>query len=348
MARSPLVWDTGQRHHSTQKVPKLSVLSSVSIRAPRALLCGMIRSNVTRFPSSLEITTDAVRTQIAAMGAEVFEFGLFKPESDEPDGGPPMLPRVWDVSGLMRSIPWLRLQNSQGRNIYVRPQGEHNLSLVDDLNRDAVEQMKRAGFQPATVIETSPGNYQAWLKHPERLPKDLGTAAARTLARQFGGDMGAADWRHFGRLGGFTNRKPKYQGPDGLFPFVLVIEATGSTYPEAERFLSGVRREVDEATRLKGERSRTVFSARRVDSPLKSIDAFRNNPTYGGDGTRVDLAYALYALSNGVSEADLRAALASRDLSHKGNERRQQEYIERTIQKAGLLLEKQCSRGLGR
>jgi hypothetical protein len=308
----------------------------------------MIPSNGTRFPTSLEITTEAARTQIAAMGADVFEFGLFKPEPDEPNGEPPMLPRTWDASGLMRSIPWLRLQNSQGRNIYVRPQGEHSLSLVDDLTRDAVEQMKRAGFQPAAVIETSPGNYQAWLKHPERLPRDLGTAVARALARQFGGDLGAADWRHFGRLAGFTNRKPKYQGPDGLFPFVRVIEATGSTYAEAERFLAGVRREMEQATRMKADMSRSAFSARRVDSPLKSIDAFRDNPVYCGDGTRVDLAYALYALSHGVSEADLRAALASRDLSHKGNERRQEDYVERTVRKATLLVGKQYGRGLSR
>jgi hypothetical protein len=308
----------------------------------------MIPSNGTRFPTSLEITTEAVRTQIAAMGADVFEFGLFKPEPDEPNGEPPMLPRTWDASGLMRSIPWVRLQNSQGRNIYVRPQGEHNLSLVDDLTRDAVAQMKRTGFQPAAVIETSPGNYQAWLKHPERLPRDLGTAAARALARQFDGDMGAADWRHFGRLAGFTNRKPKYLGPDGLFPFVRVIEATGATYPEAERFLASVRHDTDAVARLRADRSKSIHSAPRVYSPLKSIDAFRNNPIYGGDGTRVDLAYALYALSHGATEADLRASLASRDLSHKGNERRQQEYIDRTIRKADGLLEKQAGRGPGR
>jgi hypothetical protein len=296
----------------------------------------------------LEITTEAARTQIAAMGADVFEFGLFKPEPDEPNGEPPMLPRTWDVPGLMRSIPWLRLQNSQGRNIYVRPQGEHSLSLVDDLTRDAVEQMKRAGFQPAAVVETSPGNYQAWLKHPERLPKDLGTAVARALARQFGGDMGAADWRHFGRLAGFTNRKPKYQGPDGLFPFVRVIEATGSTYSEAGRFLATVKRQLDEANRARAECAAAAFCAPRQNSALKTIDDFRNNPVYCGDGTRVDLAYAIYAVGHGVSDTKIRNALGSRDLSHKGNDRRQQEYIERTTRKAALLLEKQCGRGPGR
>ncbi|PYT22260.1 MAG: hypothetical protein DMG58_30520 [Acidobacteria bacterium] len=54
------------------------------------------------------------------------------------------------------------------------------------------------------VVETSPSNFQAWLKHPEPLDKQLSTAAARTLAERFGGDVGAADWRHFGRLSGFA------------------------------------------------------------------------------------------------------------------------------------------------
>jgi hypothetical protein len=257
-----------------------------------------------------------------------------------------MLPRTWDVAGLNRSIPWLRWQNSQGRNIYIRPQGEHKLSLVDDLTREAVDRMKQTGFQPAAVIETSPGNFQVWLKHQERLPKDLGTAVARSLAERFDGDKKAADWRHFGRLAGFTNRKPKYRGPDGLYPFVRVIEASGGVYPEAERFLADVKSELDEANRARAGRAAS-YSPNHESVP-KTIDDFRNNPAYGGDGTRVDLAYAIYALAHGVPDAELRNALASRDLSHKGNDRRQQAYIERTVNKAAQLLEKQSVRGFGR
>ena len=70
--------------------------------------------------------------------------------------------------------------------------------------------MKRSGFSPALVVETSPGNFQAWVKHPRKLDSELGTAAARALAEKFGGDTGAADWRHYGRLAGFANRKAKY------------------------------------------------------------------------------------------------------------------------------------------
>jgi hypothetical protein len=286
----------------------------------------------------LEITTDVVRKQIEAMGAEVFELGLFRMDATEA-GGPPMLPRTWDVAGLMRSISWLRLQNAQGRNIYIRPQGEHNLTLIDDLKRDAIERMKREGFQPALVVETSPGNFQAWLRHPERLPKDVGTAAARALADRFDGDKKAADWRHFGRLAGFTNRKLKYQGTDGRFPFVRMIEGAGSIYQEASRFLVGIHKDVDNAAREREQRAAKVYSTPRTGSPLKTIDSFRNNPIYGGDGTRIDLAYAVYALSHGVATTEIRETLNGRDLSHKGNERRQNEYLERTIRKANTVLQ---------
>jgi hypothetical protein len=152
-------------------------------------------------PPPTDRTIEAVRRQVAAMGSDVFEIGLFKPDAI---AKAVMLPRVWDADTLIRSIGWLRHQNRDGRNIYIRPRGEHDLSLIDDLTCDAVTAMKQAGFAPAAVVETSPGNFQAWVKHPEPLSKELGTAAAKRLAEWFGGDLGAADWRHFGRLAGFT------------------------------------------------------------------------------------------------------------------------------------------------
>jgi hypothetical protein len=55
---------------------------------------------------------------------------------------------------------------------------------------------------------------------------------------------------------------------------------------------------------------------------------------YGGDGNRIDLAYAVYALAHGANEEQVRAAIVSRDLSKKGPEERQLAYVERTIRKA--------------
>lgn len=248
-------------------------------------------------------TIEAVESQIRAMGAEVFEVGLFKPDAE--GRHPEMLPRVWDRESLLRSIGWLRHENREGRNIYIRPNGEHNLSLVDDVKGAAIAAMKRSGFTPAILVETSPGNFQAWLKHPEQLNKERGTAAAKALAEKFSGDCGAADWRHFGRLAGFTNRKEKYRDAvTGLHPFVRLIEANGNTYPEAHNFLSRIRADLEERHRREERRRMELASAIRNGNDrnrqLKSIEEFRRDPRYGGDGTRIDLAFAVYAISHGV------------------------------------------------
>jgi RepB DNA-primase from phage plasmid len=78
-------------------------------------------------------------------------------------------------------------QNWHGSHIYVRPQGESNLTLIDDLKAEAVVRMRAEGFRPSAVVQTSPGNYQAWIKHVEKLDRELGTAVARELTVRFGG-----------------------------------------------------------------------------------------------------------------------------------------------------------------
>ena len=285
-----------------------------------------------------------VNRQIGAMGAQVFEIGLYKPEGAQ-TGEAVMIPRTWDRETLLRSIPWLRLQNMGGRNIYIRPKGEHDLSLVDDLRHESLARMRADGFRPAVIVETSPGNFQAWLKHPAQLPRDVSTGAARELASRFGGDLGAADWRHFGRLSGFTHRKPKYQTENGLYPFVRLTDSSGAVYPEGERFVRQVHARLEEERSRKPTLARAAGQSTFFDGPTKTIDTFRANPLYGGDGTRIDLAYAIYALAHGGSESQVREAIRTRDLTHKGTDKRQEEYVERTLKKASTIV---SERGYGR
>ena len=278
---------------------------------------------------STDKTTEAVEKQARAMRASIFEVGLFDPTADH--GA--MLPRVWDLDTLLRSVSWLRLKNSQGRNIYIRPRGEHALSLIDDASPQTIELLKSEGFAPAVILETSPRNFQAWLCHGQILPKQLSTFAARLLASRFGGDPASADWRHYGRLAGFTNRKDKYRRKDGTFPYVRLHEATGAVYSKAVVFLAEV------GTLYESEQSKPPPPVSFRHPSLcrcnrKSIEDFRGKPIYDGDQTRVDLAYAVYALAHGVTENEVRTALSSRDLTHKGDRKRQEEYIDRTIRKA--------------
>jgi RepB DNA-primase from phage plasmid len=280
-------------------------------------------------------TENAVRRQIESMRAALFEVGVLLPakETGEIRKDAVMLLRTWDAETIHRSIPWLRAKNAGGAAIYIRPHGEHHLSLVDDLSAQAVQQMKGSGFEPTLIVETSPGNFQAWLNHGRILDKKTSTAAARALAERFGGDPGAADWRHFGRLAGFVNKKRRHQKTNGLFPFVRIAEQHAEiVYSQAESFLSAVRARVREQESPRHFHSLPVAHGRQ--GRLKTIDDFRCDAVYAGDGNRIDLAYAVYALAHGVDEIAVRYAIETRDLSKKGSEARQEAYVARTISKA--------------
>ena len=280
-------------------------------------------------------THEVVVRQAQAMDAQVFEVGLYKPVATGAERRAEMLLRTWDLETLIGSIPWLKYQNVDGRNIYIRPKGEHSLSLVDDLTTDALECMKHSGFTPALIVETSPENFQVWLNHGRSVPKQTSTAAARALAERFGGDPGSADWRHFGRLAGFTNRKDKHRQPGGHYPFVRLVHATGGVYENAKEFLADVQSRLEKA-QIENDRRRDWFrkNGSRTAGLAKSIDQFRRDPRYAGDGNRIDLAYAVHALCHGVSEEQVRRAIATRDLTKKGTTERQADYINRTVQKA--------------
>jgi hypothetical protein len=91
-------------------------------------------------------TSGPVEQQVAAMGSELFEVGLYNPDAGATESI--MIPRVWNSETILKSVAWLRHQNRAGRNIYIRPKGEHDLSMVDDLTTDAISTMRRRGSVP--------------------------------------------------------------------------------------------------------------------------------------------------------------------------------------------------------
>jgi hypothetical protein len=272
---------------------------------------------------------EAIRRQLEAMQADNFEVGVFDSTSER------MILRTWRKDTVLSSIAWLRFENLMGSNIYIRPAGIHSLSLVDDVMAKDIQRMNAGGFRPALVVETSPHNFQAWLQHGRTLDQVLSTAVAKALARRFHGDLGSADWRHFGRLAGFTNRKEKYRQPDGHLPYVHLIEAAGAAYPQAADFVARVERELKTQIRQAEDRRKLFRQVQgHSGTTTKQIEDFRNDPRYGGAQSRSDLAYAVYALDHGVPEGTVRAAIASQDLSFKGSPARQTGYLTRVIEKA--------------
>lgn len=172
--------------------------------------------------SAQDRTTRAVTTQLTAMGCTSYEVGILEAGPEK------MLIRTWTVAEIEHGIPWLKRENAVGHDIYVRPAGSVGLVLVDDLDPAAILRLHSDLLTPAVVVETSPGNHQAWVRvSHDLIPTDGVTMVSRILAERYGGDPASADWRHFGRLAGFTNQKPKHRQENGMQPFVLVREARG-------------------------------------------------------------------------------------------------------------------------
>ncbi len=281
-----------------------------------------------RGEKSAAIVERLVRVQLRAMGCERFELGIRR------DAGEMILREGQSAIEIEGAIKWLRHENAKGAHIYVRPAGLHALSLIDDLSAEAIERMKADGFEPAVVVETSPNNFQAWLNHGQVLPAAASTRAAKELVERFGGDPSSADWRHFGRLAGFTNPKRERQLPSGMRPFARLRSATGRVYSRAVEFLAGITKN-DESEAAREEEIRPQRRRRRERAGVKLLKEFHSDPIYGGDLHRADMAWAKHAAGCGLTLDQIKDELLNgRDLGKKGNRKRQLEYAERTARKA--------------
>ena len=243
------------------------------------------------------------------------------------------------VEGVLSRLALLKAHNARGAHVYVRPAGEHRFTVLDDLTQDAVDQLTADGYDPCAVVETSLGNFQAWLKHDDEYPAPLSTFIAQTLAKRYRADPSAADWRRFGRLPGFTNCKPKYRKSNGLYPYVLLRSATGVQYRQAAYLRLEMTKlyqlEVQEReARAAQHRSDPFSSAGRPSHSWISLERFRNAPKFHLRPAAADLAFCVAALSLRMPEDAIATTLDSLYLSRDPNPSRKAAYIKRTMAKA--------------
>ena len=277
----------------------------------------------------MDKTEQAIRRTLAAIDAPLYDLGVLNERG--------MYPRMDGLTAAQvhRSIPYLRYRNAQGAHVFFRPSGEHRFTVLDDLDRSILARLIADGFAPCAVIETSPSNFQAWLKHAQVLAKPLSSFAARTLAVRYGADTSAADWRRFGRLPGLTNRKPIHRNPAGEFPLVRLIGSTGKQHAQADTFPREVsqlyeRQEQERSTR------RLSFQLLEHTSYNLTLSRFRNAVKYANRPAAADMAFSIAAFANGWPEQQIAAALASDYLSRDTSESRRTAYIRRTLAKASL------------
>jgi len=282
-------------------------------------------------------TAQAIARQLKAMGCDRYEIGIRDAASGK------MMNREWTPQEVQQNTAWLKRMNAQGNDIYIRPaeQARHGLVLVDDLSSEDLDAMKQDGREPAAIIETSPENYQAWVKVAEEASAAHRGAIARELAREYDADRASAGSHHYGRLAGFTNRKDKHTTRAGYQPWVLCRESSGKSatagpelMQQAGQVLENIERRQEKARRLEGIKAGPKRSYRR-----DAVDDYRSEMAglvkrYGDDLSKCDFIAAMKLASKGREPDEIAKAMA--EASPAIMERKaghEADYIRRTVQK---------------
>jgi len=285
---------------------------------------------------------EVVKRQLAAMGAERYEVGIKRADGQ-------LVPLVLALDAVLRRVAWLERENAAGADVFVRPEGSVGLVLVDDLDAAGLARMASDGLAPAVVVQTSPTprGHQAWVRLSDvPIARPLASAAARELAARYGGDPNSAAWRHYGRLAGFTNRKPKHRRADGGYPMVALLATTDGVAGAGADVLKAARTRLEVPVGPQGGVSTRMRAIPRPQattdiSPLGQLyrrEAARLTERYPTlDASRLDwmIVLSLARAFTTASAAELAWAmyegspqLDERKAGHVSN------YVTRTVMKA--------------
>ena len=139
----------------------------------------------------------------------------------------------------------------------------------------------RPAWSLASWCETSPGNFQAWIRliASGTVPYTTMNVIASYLADAFDGDPRAVSPRQPGRLPGFTNRKPKHVKEDGSFPFTRIFSV------DPGRVVSGGRDLIAKLT--PGTAGRAAGALTETPRPAATMIAQKNVPDSRADLTEL-------------------------------------------------------------
>jgi len=181
------------------------------------------------FDRGLFLSLRGIRRQLAAMPHDLYLVRLIHHATRTAFPGE----RLWTAAQLSKesTVRFLRIRNREGCDVYVQPYADNRnagyiLLDLDHTDVATLELMRANGHQPCVLLQTSPGHFQAWIRVSALcLEPAVATVIARQLAHTYGGDLASADWRHLGRLAGFTNQKPFRRQCNGYAPWVQVVQA---------------------------------------------------------------------------------------------------------------------------
>jgi len=295
------------------------------------------------------LTMRAVRRQLAAMPNQFYQVRLIHSLTRLPLPGR----RLWTEAEVLgrQTIGFLRAYNCQGYDVYLHPDGwDQNTGYIlvdlDCADDGVIERMRCNGHHPCLVVETSPSHLQAWIRvSHSHLEPFLATAVAKRLARLYGGDPGSADWRHLGRLAGFTNQKPIRRTDCGYAPWVKILHAGGGVAPNGPTVVESVWRTWQPDVSAPPDGWPATASLHQNSIPAAEAQAIyqlcarkwriaqRFLPV---DWSRVDLWVARYLLLQGMQAGQVKEVLQLGSPQFPRNHGDPLDYLRRTVARAAF------------
>jgi len=261
--------------------------------------------------------------------------------------------KQWTVDQVLtpKNISWLQARNAELGGVYIRPM-DRRISILDDLSTDQIKRLEELHFTPAAVLETSPNNFQAWIRllpseAPEPIP-EVATHVSRALLKSFGGDAGAVGAERFGRMPGFLNRKPKHDRK-GRAPWVTLRATTGALAVAGRNLIERIemalraaaeRLEAAEVRRQSAKVKKRSFGSARAaavsgDADALVIAGLQRSMAETADQSVADFRACGFALKHGSHPDDVAEALLRHSPDIEARHPYTQAYIDRTVRKAG-------------
>lgn len=252
-------------------------------------------------------------------------FGAWKIGVMNPDRG------LWALRPAPEAIGYLKAMNAKGYHIFMKPEDEGCFLLLDDIPGNGLKvQQDHGRYRPGRlVVETSPGNFQVWLKSS----RTLSNPEKRYWIRQFNSDPACDPNLRWGRCPGFFNRKEKYRNKKGRYPLSRLIWVDWRYLAELPKVK--LPEEPDPPQKLRIDPQRIKLSKRSGKQ-----GAIQRQDYDRGDESATDFAYVLALLRRGVEPDDVVSRLLTErtDWTHHQGERRKGAYLERTIRKAAEII----------
>jgi hypothetical protein len=264
---------------------------------------------------------------------------------DKKDG----VTRGFTPQEIEQRTPEMQRLQRRGENLYYTPLSEkkHHI-LIDDMSREKLERLIRDGYQPAAVLESSPGNYQAIItvqKLGTDHDRDVGNRLAEQLNREYG-DPKLSGCIHPHRAPGYENRKPKHQREDGSYPDVRLIKAERRECIKTLALSSQINADYERQDALKAQSGLGVpnFVFEPVSARGGAIEAYQRHyrdilkRQRGGvvDMSRVDSMIAVRMRVTGHDQAAIEGAIrqCAPAVRQKDEGRNWNDYAQRTARYA--------------